>query len=90
MTEETIIVRSNDWNNNHDKHEWLNCLVIYIKNVSFILKTEGTNTVVIVLAVIGVAVGVIGIMIGIYWLMTVKSRAKVGIAGSLRGGRIVA
>jgi hypothetical protein len=32
---------------------------------------------------------VIGIMIGIYWLMTVKSTAKVGIAGSLRGGRIV-
>jgi hypothetical protein len=61
-----------------------------IINVSFILKTEGTNTVVIVLAVIGVAVGVIGIMIGIYWLMTVKSRAKVAIAGSLRGGRIVA
>jgi hypothetical protein len=37
-----------------------------------------------------VAVVVIGIMIGIYWLMTVKSTAKVGIAGSLRGGRIVA
>ena len=89
MTEETIIFRSNDWNNNHDKHEWLNCLVIYIKNVSFILETEGTNTVVIVLTVIG-PMYVIGIMIGIYWLMTVKSTAKVGIAGSLRGGRIVA
>ena len=89
MTEETIIFRSNDWNNNHDKHEWLNYLLIYIKNVSFILETEGTNTVVIVLTVIG-PMYVIGIMIGIYWLMTVKSTAKVGIAGSLRGGRIVA
>jgi hypothetical protein len=36
------------------------------------------------------AVVVIGIMIGIYCMKRVQSTAKVGIAGSLRGGRIVA
>lgn len=87
MTEETIIFRSNDWNNNYDKHEWLNCLVIYNKNVSFILETDGTNTVVIVIVVIGGMAVVI--MICIYWLIY-KSTAKVGIAGGFRGGKIVA
>ena len=58
----------------------MNCLIIYTKNVSFILETEGPNKALIVFVVIVVLLVIVGVLIVIYRLKTVKSTAKVGIA----------